>query len=383
MPVTQRDYYEILGVSKSADEREVKKAYRKLAMKYHPDRNEGDAEAEVKFKEAAEAYEVLSDPAKRQRYDQFGHQGVAGATRDYGHMNPEDIFSIFEGMFGGRGGFNRGGGRGPAADRPERGMDLETEVQLSLKEVAAGAEKTIEFERAELCDTCDGRGVKKDAVPIVCDTCKGQGRVQQQGFGGMFRMVTACPTCRGTGQSVRPQDRCDACTGTGRQRTQRTVTIKIPAGVHEGQAVRIGGEGEPGGNGGPAGDLHCYIAVKPHEVFTRHQNDLVCQMPISFAQAALGSEITAPTLDGTEPLNIPAGTQHGQTFTLKGQGLPEVRSYKRGDQIVQVLLEVPKRLTEKQRELLEEYAATEDTDFKPAKPSDGRGMFGRMKDFFS
>ena len=375
MPTTQakRDYYEVLGVERSAAEADVKRAYRKLAMKYHPDRNEGDAAAEAKFKEAAEAYEVLSDSAKRQRYDQLGHQGVAGATHDYSHMNSADIFSIFEEMFAGRGGAGVGGfggmGGGARRGRASRGYDLETEVELTLEEVASGAEKTIEFDRADLCEVCDGKGVKADAVPMPCRTCGGQGRVAQQGFGGMFRMVSTCPNCKGRGQTVRPEDKCANCNGQGRVRAKRKVSVKIPAGVHEGQAVRIAGEGEPGDPGSPPGDLHCYIAVKPHPFFTRHDDDLVCQVPVSFAQAALGGGVEVPTLDGRHTVDIPAGTQHAQTFTLRGKGLPDLRTYKKGDQVVQILVEIPKKLTARQRELLEEYAETEDHNVMPQKRS--------------
>ena len=291
MASAKRDYYEVLGVVRTADGEEIKRSYRRLAMKYHPDRNPGDADAEVKFKECAEAYEVLSDPSKRQRYDQFGHQGVAG-QHDFSHMDVGDIFSMFNDIFGG--GFaagmgGAGGGGRAGAGRAARGFDLETQVELTLAEIATGAEKTIEFERQDLCDSCKGSGAKPGTSPIVCPQCGGQGRVAQQGFGGMFRMVTTCPNCRGRGSVVR--EHCAACGGSGRQLKRRKVTVKIPAGVHEGQAVRITGEGEPGENGAPPGDLHCYVAVKQHPFFSRHNNDLVCQIPISFAQAALGSAI--------------------------------------------------------------------------------------------
>ncbi len=372
--VTKRDYYEVLGVTRAAEGEEIKRAYRRLAMKYHPDRNPGDAEAELKFKECAEAYEVLSDDGKRKRYDQFGHGGVSGG-HDFSHMDVTDIFSMFDDIFGGAFAGRAGSGGGGRA-RGARGFDLETQVELSLAEVAVGAEKTIEFERQDNCDTCKGTGAKPGSSPIVCVQCGGNGRVAQQGFGGMFRMVTTCPNCRGRGSVVR--EHCMSCAGTGRQLRKQTVTVKIPAGVHEGQAVRITGQGEPGDAGAPPGDLHCYITVKPHPIFSRHNNDLVCQFPISFTQAALGATVEVPTLKGVENLDIPGGTQHGEVFKLRGKGLPDVRSHRAGDELVQVLIEVPKRLTEKQRQLLHDYAATEDGATMPQR----RSFLDKLKDVF-
>jgi molecular chaperone DnaJ len=372
VPTVKRDYYEILGVARSASEEEIKRAYRRLAMKHHPDRNDGDgkAEAEIKFKECAEAYEILSDPDKRQRYDQFGHGGVNG-QHDFSHMDVGDIFSMFDEIFGGAFGGGGGGRRGQAgAGGPQashRGYDLETQVELTLEEVATGAEKTIEFERQDLCETCHGTGAKPGSSPVVCVQCGGQGRVAQQGFGGMFRMVTACPNCRGRGTVIR--DRCPKCSGSGRQMRKRVVSVKIPPGVHDGQAIRVAGEGEPGGPGAPSGDLHCYIAVKPHDIFSRHNNDLVCQTPISFTQAALGGRIQVPTLKGVESIDLPAGTQHGEVIKLKGKGLPDIRSYRGGDELVQIIIEIPKKLTDKQKQLLREYAATEDVEVLPQQKS--------------
>lgn len=370
MASTKRDYYEVLSVERTADGDEIKRAYRRLAMKYHPDRNQGDADAELKFKECAEAYEVLSDDGKRKRYDTHGHAGVSG-QHDFSHIDPNDIFSMFSDIFGG--GQRRSAGPGGAA----RGFDLETQVELSLADVASGVEKTIEFEKQDTCDKCSGSGAKPGTSPVVCSTCGGQGRVAQQGFGGMFRMVTACPSCRGRGSVVK--DKCNGCHGTGRQQKQRVVTVKIPAGVHEGQAVRIAGEGEAGENGGPAGDLHCYITVKPHPMFTRHNNDLVCQVPISFTDAALGGSIEVPTLKGKESLNVPAGAQHGEVFKLKGKGLPDLRSGRAGDELVQVLIEIPRKLTDKQKQLLKEYAATEEGNIMPQR----KGFLDKLKDVFS
>lgn len=376
MATTKRDYYEILGLTKTAGTEEIKRAYRRLAMKYHPDRNNGDdkGEADIRFKECAEAYEVLSDESKRRRYDQFGHQGVTG-QHDFSHMDVGDIFSMFDDIFGGAFGGARGGGRGGRA--VQRGFDLETQVELTLAEVAAGAEKTIEFERQDACEACKGSGARAGTSPTVCVQCGGQGRVAQQGFGGMFRMVTPCPNCRGRGTVIR--DLCNTCGGTGRQLRKRVVTVKIPAGVHEGQAVRIVGEGEAGENGAPSGDLHCYIRVQPHPFFSRHNNDLVCQIPISFTQAALGAKIEVPTLKGSEDLEVPAGTQHGEVFKLKGKGLPDIRSYRNGDELVQVMIEVPRKLTEKQRQLLKEFADMEDVAVMPQR----KGFMDKLKQMFT
>ena len=371
---TKRDYYEVLGVTKTADGEEIKRAYRRLAMKYHPDRNQGDTrgEAEIRFKECSEAYEVLSDDSKRKRYDQFGHAGVSG-QHDFSHMDVGDIFSMFDDIFGGAmgGGRRAGGGRrGPA-----RGFDLETQVELTFAEVASGAEKTIEFERQDTCDTCKGTGAKPGSSPTVCVQCGGAGRVQQQGFGGMFRMVTTCPNCRGRGSIIR--DHCTACHGSGRQAKKRVVTVKIPPGVHDGLAVRIAGEGEAGEPGGSPGDLHCYITIKPHPMFTRHNNDLVCQVPISFTQAALGGKLEVPTLKGREELEIPSGTQHGEVFKLRGKGLPDLRSGKTGDELVQILIEIPKKLNERQKQLLKEFSTLEDGSVMPQR----KGFMDKLKHF--
>jgi molecular chaperone DnaJ len=368
MPTAKRDYYDILGVQRNADGEEIKRAYRRLAMKFHPDRANGDkTEAEARFKECSEAYEVLSDQGKRRRYDQFGHQGVTG-QHDFSHMDVTDIFSMFDDIFGGA----LGGGRGRAR-QTTRGFDLETRIELSLQEVAAGAEKTIDFERQDRCEHCAGSGAKPGTAPVVCLQCGGQGRVAQQGFGGMFRMVVACPNCRGRGTVIR--DHCPSCGGTGRELRKRTVAVKIPAGVHDGQAVRVTGEGEAGENGAPPGDLHVYIAVREHPVFSRHNNDLVCQVPISFSEAALGARIEVPTLKGVESMDVPAGTQHGEVFKLKGRGLPDVRSYRTGDQLVQIVIEVPKKLNDRQKTLLREFAASEDARLRQQR----KGFFDKLK----
>jgi molecular chaperone DnaJ len=372
VPTAKRDYYEVLDVQRTADADEIKRAYRRLAMKFHPDRANGDkAEAETKFKECSEAYEVLSDDAKRRRYDQFGHEGVTG-QHDFSHMDVTDIFSMFDDIFGGALG-GGGGGRGRTR-RASRGYDLETRIELSLQEVAVGADKQIDFERQDRCEHCAGSGAKPGTAPVVCLQCGGQGRVAQQGFGGMFRMVVACPNCRGRGTVVR--EHCPNCGGTGRQLRKRTVVVKIPAGVHDGQAVRVTGEGEAGENGAAAGDLHVYIGVKEHAIFSRHNNDLVCQVPISFSEAALGARIEVPTLKGMEHMDVPAGTQHGEVFKLKSRGLPDVRSHRAGDQLVQIVIEVPKKLNDRQKQLLREFAASEDARLQQQR----RGFFDKLKD---
>jgi len=371
MATTKRDYYEVLGVTKTCDVEEIKRSYRRLAMKYHPDRNQhdGKAEAEIRFKECSEAYEVLSDPPKRKKYDQFGHAGMSG-QHDFSHMDVGDIFSMFNDIFGGAAG---GGQRGAGRRGPGRGFDLETQVELTLLEVAGGTEKTIEFERQDTCEICKGSGAKPGSSPVICVQCGGAGRVAQAGFGGMFRMVTTCPNCRGRGSVVR--DQCTGCRGTGRQAKKRVVTVKIPAGVHEGQAIRLAGEGEAGEGGGPPGDLHCYITVKAHPMFIRQNNDLVCQVPISFTHAALGGKIEVPTLKGREELEIPSGTQHGEVFKLRGKGIPDLRSTRPGDELVQIIVEIPKKLTERQKTLLREFATLEDGSVMPQQ----KGFLDKLK----
>jgi len=383
MPTT-RDYYEILGIERSADAEDVKRAYRRLAMKHHPDRNPGDADAEVKFKEAAEAYEVLSDPEKRRIYDQFGHEGLRGrgaaATHDFSRMNVEDIFSMFEDIFSGMGGF--GAGRGARARRGgvARGYDLETEVVLSLEDVANGCERDVEFTRLDVCDKCVGSGAKPGSKPIDCPTCAGQGKVTQSGLGGMFRMVTTCPACAGRGKVIK--EMCDTCRGRGRVPKRRTLSVRIPPGVSEGQAVRVQGEGEPPApelsptGQGVRGDLHVVVRVKPHELFERDGDNLRLEVPIPFSQAALGAELRVPTLAGAEKLTIHRGTQHGTVFRVPGAGLPNLRTGRRGDLLVTVKVEIPKKLSGKQEKLLREFAATENSDVLP----ESQGFLKKIRD---
>jgi len=383
MPTT-RDYYEILSVERNASGDEIKRAYRRLAMKYHPDRNPGDEEAEKKFKEAAEAYEVLTDEEKRARYDRFGHEGLRGAggpaTHDFSRMDVEDIFSMFSEIFSG-GGFNarRPGAR--RAQRVARGYDLETEVSIDLDDVLKGAERDVEFTRLDVCETCSGSGAREGSEPTTCPTCAGQGRVMQQGLGGMFRIAAACPNCKGRGTVV--SDPCDKCRGSGRQPRKRTLNVKIPPGAIDGMAFRIRGEGEPPrpeqspDGSGVRGDLHVVVRVKEHEIFLREADHLVFEMPIGFSQAALGADVEVPTLEGPETLTIPRATQHADTLRLQGHGLPNIRTGKRGDLIVVIRIEIPRKLTDKQKDLLRQFAETEDKSVLP----EHHGFLQRIKDF--
>ena len=385
MPTT-RDYYEVLGVDKSADADEIKRSYRRLAMKYHPDRNPDDPDAESAFKECAEAYEVLADEQKRQIYDQYGHEGLRGrgaAGHDFSRMNVEDIFSMFNDIFGGGGGGGGpfgGQGRG-GRQRVARGFDLETEVGIELKDVLTGCSRDVEFTRLDVCDTCTGTGAKPGSTPETCATCAGQGKVQQAGLGGMFRMVTACPHCRGRGTVIK--DKCGTCHGKGRVPKDRKLTVKIPAGIHHGQAVRVQGEGEPPapehspGGQGVRGDLHVVVRVEDHKVFEREGDHLLLEMPISFTQAALGASVTVPTLEGSKELEIPKATQYGEIFRVPEAGLPNLRTGRRGDLVVVTKIETPMKLTSKQEELLREFAETEDKSVHP----ESHGFWKKITDF--
>ena len=359
---TKRDYYEVLEIERDASPDEIKLAYRKGALKYHPDRYQGHkADAEAKFKELAEAYEVLSDPAKRQKYDRFGHQGLRGAgVHDFSSMGFADILSMFglDELFGGLGGSRR------AADR---GLDLETEIELSLGQVASGAEETLEFTRQDFCDPCGGSGSRPGTSPGKCPTCGGYGQVQQQtqGFFGVSVRVTACPQCRGKGNRI--TDPCPACRGNGRVEKKRVLKVRVPAGIRDGQALRVSGEGEPGRTGPRRGDLHVYVRVRPHPLLVRRGDDLLCQVPISFSQAALGGRVCVPTLAGPEEIAVPPGTQHGDILTLRKRGLPSPRTGRLGHLHVQVFIEVPPRLSKKQRKLLQPYCETEEDNVTPKR----------------
>jgi len=371
----KRDYYEVLGVSRTASADEIKRAYRKGALQYHPDNFKGDkTEGETRFKELAEAYEVLSDSVKRNRYDQYGHAGMEGAgVHDFGNMGFGDIFSMFQDIFGQMGGM--GGRRG----RADHGEDLQVEIDLSLEEVDSGIEKSLEFTRMDLCDECSGTGARRGSEPIRCETCNGYGQVQQQesGFFGMSVRVIACPKCKGRGTTV--TDPCPECRGSGRGRKERLLNVQIPAGVSDGQVIRVRGEGGPGQDGTTRGDLHCFVRVKPHPLLVRNGNDLVCQVPIAFSQAALGGRINVPTIAGSHELSVPSGSQNGDVITLRGRGLPSLRNGRRGDQHVQVFIEVPKKLTKHQTELLKQYAETEEVDVTPQR----KGFLDKLKKYFS
>jgi len=378
MPVaTQKaDYYDVLGVSREASPEEIKRAYRQAAMKFHPDRNKGDAGAEVKFKEAAEAYEVLSDPQKRGRYDRFGHAGLGGvAGHDFSHMRADDIFSVFGDIFGDLfEGSPFGGGR-----RASRGVDLQTEIELSLADVAHESERQIEFTRSDFCDRCAGKGAEPGTKVESCRTCGGYGQVERTSGMGFFsaRMVTACPDCRGRGSTFTKA--CKDCRGTGRSPKRRVVSVKIPAGVQDGQVIRLRNEGEPGEDGSVRGDLHCYIRVEPHPFLQRHGNDLLCEVPISFTQAALGTKLEVPTLNGKEEITVPAGTQNGELFRMAKKGLPDLRSRRVGEQVVRVLIEIPRKMSSQQAELLREFAKTEDRAVLP----ETKGFREKLKEFWS
>jgi molecular chaperone DnaJ len=348
--MSKRDYYEVLGVSKTASDEEIKKAFKKLAMKHHPDRNQGNKDAEEKFKEAKEAYEILTDAQKRAAYDQYGHAGVdpsmggAGAG-GAGFRDFADAFSdIFGDIFGGAG----GGGR---RSHVYRGADLRYNLELSLEEAARGTETKIRIPVMSECEHCHGSGAKPGTEPVTCPTCGGHGQVRmQQGF---FSIQQTCPRCHGSGRVV--ADPCTHCHGEGRVKQHKTLSVRIPAGVDEGDRIRLAGEGEAGINGGPPGDLYVQINLKAHSVFTRDHNDLHCEMPISFTTAALGGEIEIPTLDGQTLIKIPPETQTGKVFRLRGKGIKSVRSDGPGDLMAHVVVETPVNLTDRQKELLREF----------------------------
>ena len=376
--MAKKDYYEVLGVNRDASEDELKKAYRKLAMKWHPDRNPDNPKAEEHFKEAKEAYEVLTDAQKRAAYDQFGHAGVdpsaggAGAA-GAGFGGFADAFGdIFGDIFGGAG----GGGRQRSA--VYRGADLRYNLEISLEDAARGTETRIRIPAMEECETCHGSGAKPGTQPTSCSTCGGHGQVRmQQGF---FSIQQTCPRCHGTGKMVASP--CGTCSGAGRIKKQKTLAVKIPAGVDEGDRIRLSGEGEAGVNGGPSGDLYVVIQIKQHSVFTRDHNDLHCEMPISFTTAALGGEIEIPTLDGYAKIKIPAETQSGKVFRLRGKGIKGVRSTTHGDLLCHVIVETPVSLTARQKELLQEFEAISNKDSARHNPR-AKSWMDRVKEFFA
>ena len=379
MAENKHDYYEVLGVSKDAGADEIKKAYRKMAMKYHPDRNPGDKEAEEKFKEAGEAYEVLSDDDKRARYDQYGHQGVdpnfnpgfGGFGGGFGGFG--DFGDIFSDIFGGG-----GGSRASSYNAPRRGENVMSQLELTFEEAAFGAEKEVAAQRIENCSACSGSG-SADGVIETCPNCKGTGQVRTvQNFMGMqMQSTAACSRCGGKGKTVKTP--CNTCKGKGKVRRTHRVKVKIPAGVDAGQSVRVRGEGCVGSNGGPSGDLLVEVYIKRHKIFQRDGVDVLCELPITFTQAALGAEIEVPTLDGKITHTIPEGTQTGTVFTLRDKGIPYVSGRgRRGDQLVTVVVETPTRLTKEQKDLLRQLDETLDGNASPRR----KGFFDTVKDFF-
>ena len=380
--MSKRDYYEILGVQKNASDDDLKKAFRRLAMKYHLDRNPDNPEAEAKFKEAKEAYEILSDSQKRAAYDQFGHAGVDPSAGGFGggarggQSGFGDIFEdIFGDIFGGGGRGNRGGSGGSSA---YRGNDLQYNLELSLEEAVFGTTTDIRVPSMQTCDTCNGTGAKPGTHPQTCSTCHGQGQVRiQQGF---FAIQQTCPHCQGTGKII--TDPCNDCRGQGRKEKQKTLSVRIPAGVDNGDRVRLAGEGEAGLNGGPAGDLYVQVFVKAHALFQREGDNLYCEVPIRFATAALGGELEVPVLDGSKmSLKIPPETQTGKQFRLRGKGVKSVRSSTVGDLICRVTIETPVNLTKRQRELLEELDASMHEGGKKHSPQE-HGWTDKAKSFF-
>ncbi len=378
----KRDYYEVLGVQKGASADEIKKAYRKEAKKYHPDLHPGDKECEAKFKEVNEAYEVLSDDSKKARYDQYGHAGVdpnfgagGGAGGFGGFEDFGDIFSnIFGGGFGGFGGFGGGGRR----NGPVRGADIRKVVELTFEEAAFGCKKQISLDKMEECKTCHGSGAKPGTSAATCGRCGGTGQVTTQTRTplGYMRNVSVCPECRGEGKIIK--EPCQECRGSGKVRAHKTIEVDIPQGINDGQTMQISGSGEPGSRGGPAGDLLITIRIKKHSIFVRKEFDVYITIPITFAQAALGATIKVPTVSGVVEYDIPAETQTGSMFRLRGKGIPYIRGKGRGDQFVTVEVETPKNLTQKQKELLREFDGTiEEKNYKNRK-----GFIDMMKEIF-
>lgn len=373
----KRDYYEVLGVEKSASDDEIKKAYRQAAKKYHPDLHPGDKEAEEKFKEVNEAYEVLSDKEKKARYDQFGHAGVdpnygaGGAGSPFGQdIDFGDIFSSFFGGFGGR--------RSANPNAPRRGSDIETQLYISFEEAAKGCKKTVQYQAVSTCKDCNGTGAQKGTSPKTCSACGGRGQVtinQRTPF-GVVQTSRPCDACKGRGKII--ETPCRTCNGRGQVRRKKTVEVNIPAGINDDQVLNVSGHGNSGTNGGPAGDLHVYIGIRPHPIFERRGDDVWCDLPITFTQAALGATVTVPTLDGKASYDIHEGTQPGDIFKLKGKGVQHLGSKGRGDQYVKVVIEVPKNLNSKQKQLIREFdSAVSEKNYQKRK-----GFMDKLKDIF-
>jgi molecular chaperone DnaJ len=370
----KRDYYEVLGIGRDAGDQEIKSAYRKLAMQFHPDRNPNNPSAEEKFKECSEAYAVLADVDKRAAYDRYGHAGVSGmGAGGFDGTIFQDFHDIFGEFFGFSDLFGAGGGR--RRSRAQRGADLREDITLEFEAAVFGKETKITIRRHETCETCGGSGAAAGKSPIACRQCQGHGQIRyQQGF---FTMARTCPACQGAGSVI--EDPCAACKGNGRVVRQRVVDTKVPAGVEDGTRIRFTGLGEAGTFGGPAGDLYVILHVKEHAFFVRQGNDLHCVIPISFAQAALGTELRVPTLDGEQTLKVPEGTQSGATIKLRGKGVPVLNSHGKGDLYVELKVQTPGKLTKRQRELFQELDGTTRMDNRP----ESRTLFGKMKDIFS
>ncbi len=378
MAQEKRDYYEVLGVAKGASDDELKKAYRRLAKQYHPDLHPNDKEAEEKFKEINEAYDVLKDPDKRARYDQFGFSGVdpnfgGGAGGDPFGGSGFDVSDIFDSFFGGF-----GGGRRSNPNAPRRGSDIETTVVISFEEAAKGCRKEVTFQQIETCDECHGSGAAAGSSPTTCPQCHGTGQIhinQRTPF-GMMQTARTCDRCGGKGKII--ENPCKKCGGTGRVRRHRTIEINIPAGIDDERILNVSGKGNVGLNGGPNGDLHVYVNIRPHELFERRGNDVWCEMPVTFVQACLGAEVTVPTLDGKVRYTIHEGTQPGDVFKLKGKGIPILGGRGRGDQYVQITIEVPKNLNQKQKEALRAFdELTDEKNYQKNKK-----FFSRLKELF-
>jgi molecular chaperone DnaJ len=378
MAAAKKDYYEVLGVNRDAGDEEIKKSFKKLAMKFHPDRNPDNPKAEESFKEAKEAYEILSDEQKRAAYDQYGHAGVdqsmgGGGFSGFNSGNFSDAFGdIFGDIFGGG-----GGGRNQRSN-VYRGADLRYNLEISLEEAAKGTETKIRIPVQTNCETCHGSGARPGTSPVTCTTCNGHGQVRmQQGF---FSVQQTCPKCHGSGKMVK--EPCPTCHGGGRVKQNKTLNVKIPAGVDEGDRIRLSGEGEAGVNGGPTGDLYVVVHLKEHAIFQREGANLHCEMPISFSTAALGGEIEVPTLDGAAKMKIPTETQTGSVFRLRGKGIKPLRSSEHGDLMVHVVVETPVRLTEKQKELLREFESSTQADAGKHSPKN-KSWVDKARDFFS
>ncbi|MBS5480200.1 MAG: molecular chaperone DnaJ [Acutalibacteraceae bacterium] len=382
MAENKRDYYEVLGLQKGASDDDIKKAFRQMAKKYHPDLNPGDKEAEARFKEVNEAYEVLSDAQKKARYDQYGHAGVdpnfgAGGYQGYGFDNIDiDLGDIFSSFFGGMGG---NGGRRQNPNAPRRGSDVSASVVISFEEAAHGCKKQVNIHLISTCEDCGGTGAAKGSSPTTCPVCNGTGqeRRQQRTAFGVFQTQSVCSRCHGSGRII--DNPCKTCNGSGQVRKPATVGINIPAGIDDGQVITIRGKGNAGSNGGPAGDLQLQVSVRPHPLFERDGYDVYCTLPLTFAQAALGAEVSVPTLDGNVSYSIKEGTQPGDSFRLKGKGIPYVNGRGRGDEIVQVTVEVPRNLNGEQKKILESFEkATGEGNYQKR-----RSFFDKLRDAFN